>query len=91
MPYIMLQSIINQYPLVELCKLYSILPQLLPSNLLIQSLENLLISCLIATNMPPILTIPMVTEPGQTKLDFTGQLKAKRPGKLSNPETRIPL
>ena len=33
----------------------------------------------------------MIPELGQTKLDFTGQHRAKRPGKLSNPETRILL
>jgi hypothetical protein len=41
--------------------------------------------------MPPIPPIPMIPELGQTKLDFTGQHRAKRPGKLSNPEARIPL
>jgi hypothetical protein len=41
--------------------------------------------------MPPIPTIPMIPELGQTKLDFTGQYTAKRLGKASNPETRVPL
>ena len=41
--------------------------------------------------MPPIPAIPTVLEPGQTTLDFTGRYNAKRPGKPSNPETRIPV
>ena len=41
--------------------------------------------------MPPIPPIPMIPELGQTKLDFTGQHRAKRPRKASNPKTRILL
>ena len=41
--------------------------------------------------MPPIPAIHTVLELGQTTLNFTGQYNAKRPGKPSNPETRIPL
>jgi len=33
----------------------------------------------------------MVPEAGQTTLDFSGQYKAKRPGKPSKLETKIPL
>jgi hypothetical protein len=41
--------------------------------------------------MPPNPAIPVVPEPGQMTLDFTGQYKAKRPGKVSKPECGIPL
>jgi hypothetical protein len=39
--------------------------------------------------MTPIPGIPVVLEPGQTKLDFSGKSKPKRPGKVSNPATKI--
>ena len=41
--------------------------------------------------MPPNRAILVVLEPRQTTLDFTGQYKAKRPGKVSKPECGIPL
>jgi hypothetical protein len=41
--------------------------------------------------MPPNPAIPVVLELGQTALNFTGQYKAKRLGKVSKPECGIPL
>ena len=41
--------------------------------------------------MAPIPGIPVVLELGQTKLDFSSKSKPKRPGKVSNPATKIPV